>query len=77
MLIYIESFWGDRLISGKKCTENEVRKKFKEAVKITETADFTALFCRIFQFDEYPLAKDIQVDFIIDLDTHLVYRPHY
>ena len=77
MLVYVESYWGDKLITGKKCTENELRKKFKKAVVITQTEEFTALFCRMFHFDELPLDKDIKVDYIIDLDTHLVYAPSY
>lgn len=45
MLVYIESSWGDRLISSKKCTEKELREKFKEVLEVTETEDFTPLFC--------------------------------
>jgi len=77
MLVFIESFWGNKIITGKKCTENELRNKFKKALKITQTAEFTALFCRMFQFDELPLDEDIHVDYIMDLDTLLVYKPRY
>ena len=77
MLIYIESLWGDRIISGKKCTEKELKEKFKKVIKIVEAEDFTALFCRMFNFEEYFLDEDIQIDFVIDLDTHLIYTPHY
>jgi hypothetical protein len=77
MFIFIESYLGDRLISGKKCTEKELREKFMKAVKAMKTEDFTNFFCRMFQFNEIPMDKDVQVDFMIDLDTHLVYKPQY
>jgi len=77
MIVYIESFWGDRLISGKKCSENELREKFKKVITIAEKDNFTELFCRMFKFEEFPMADDIDFDFVIDLDTHLVYTPKY
>lgn len=77
VLVYIESFWGVKIISGKKCTEKELRQKFKKTIKTTDAKDFTALFCRMFQFEEQSLDENIQVDFVIDLDTLLVYTPRY
>ena len=77
MLVYIESYFGDSLISGKRCTEKELREKFNRAVKLNEGGDFPALFCRMFEFEELPLSQKIQVDYIMDLDTHRVYMPHY
>ena len=77
MLIEIESFFGNRLISGKKCTEKELREKFRKVIKIAETQNFTELFCRMYNFEEYDLSEYIQADFVIDLDTHLVYAPRY
>lgn len=75
MIVYIESLWGDRLISGKKCTEKELREKFEKVIKIAEKDNFTELFCRIFKFDEYPLLEDIEADFVIDLDINKIYAP--
>lgn len=77
MLVWIESYQGDRLISGKKCSEKELREKMNFILEINEGEDFTAIFCRMHQFDEYPLSKDIRVDFVIDLDTYRLYAPKY
>jgi len=77
VLVLIENSRGDKLISGKKCTEKELRKKVKEVIEITKVEDFAPLFCRMFQFDEQLLDKEIEVDYVIDLDTHLVYAPRY
>ncbi|MCL2545406.1 MAG: hypothetical protein FWE77_05745 [Clostridia bacterium] len=74
-MVYIESYFGDALIAGKKCSERELREKAKKALELSEANNFVALFCRMFKFEEHPLQKDVQVDFVIDLDTHLVYAP--
>ncbi|WP_310603785.1 hypothetical protein [Anaerosporobacter sp.] len=77
MLVFIESFFGDRLIYGEKCTEEQLREKFNQTVKLTELADFTPLFCSMFDFQELPYNEKIYVDYVIDLDTYLVYAPQY
>jgi len=77
MLVYIESMWGDRLISGKKCTETELREKFKKVIEIGEIDNFTELFCRMFEFEEYPMPEHIEVDFVIDLDINKIYAPRH
>lgn len=77
MLVEIESYMGDCLIFGKRCSENELRQRMKKVLEAAETEEFTAIFCRIYQFDQYPLSEEIEVDFVIDLDTHQVYAPKY
>ena len=77
MLVRIESYFGDRLISGKKCSGKKLEEKMKNALKIKEAEDFTSAFCRIYQFNEHPYSNDIRVDMVIDLDTYLVYAPRY
>ena len=77
MLIRIDSYLGDKLIFGKRCTKKELRKKFDKVIEAVETEEFTTLFCSMFQFEELSIDEDIRVDYVIDLDTHLVYAPHY
>ena len=76
MLVYIESFYGDKLISGKKCTVKELEEMMQIVLGLIErTEDFTPLFCRSFKFEEYPMQEDIDYDyeFTIDLDVHKVF----
>ncbi|MFV0341821.1 MAG: hypothetical protein ACK5JH_02865 [Anaerocolumna sp.] len=49
----------------------------KEILKITDSEEFTTIFCRMFYYDEYSFSDDVRADFVIDLDTHLVYAPKY
>ncbi|MCL2811486.1 MAG: hypothetical protein FWD25_06300 [Clostridia bacterium] len=76
-MVRIDSHFGDALISGEKCSERELKEKVKKALKVSETGNFVALFCRMFMFEEHFLQKDVHADFIIDLDTHSVYTPRY
>jgi len=75
MLILIESYFGDRLISGRKCSLKELYERFRNVTEMSHDEDFTALFCRVYNFEELPLCDDFEIDMIIDLDTHLVYKP--
>jgi len=77
LLIRIDSFFGDKLISGARCTEKDLKEKFDKIIKVAEATEFTALFCRTFQFEELSTDAYIRVDYVIDLDTHLVYAPRY
>ena len=78
MFVLIESFLGNKLITGKKCPEKELRARMKKVIELIEkTEDFIPLFCRLFDFQEAPLSNDIHEDFVIDLDTHLVYAPKH
>lgn len=66
-----------RFSEGRQCSEKELKKKMNEAFEITESEEFTSVFCRLFQFEEYNFSDDIRVEFVIDLDTHLAYVPKY
>lgn len=77
MLIFVESYFGDRLISGNKCSEKELRHKFNETLKTANLSNFVEVFCRLYQFEEYPLSNDTEPDLVIDLDTFSVYTPRY
>jgi len=75
MLVFIESYFGDRLISGRKCSLKKLRERFRKIIEVSHGEDFTALFCRAYNFEEFPLDDDLDIDVIIDLDTYLVYKP--
>jgi hypothetical protein len=77
LLVEIESIWGNKILSGKKCSKIELWQKMNDALKFTGTEEFTAIFCRMFLFEEINFSDNVRVDFIIDLDTHLVFAPKY
>lgn len=77
MLIEIESFRGDKILSGKKCAEKELRQKMHQVLDLTEGEEFVAVFCRLFEFEVYSLLEADRIDYVIDLDTRIVYAPRY
>ena len=79
MLVEIESFFGDRLISGKKYSLKELREKVKRALRRADmtSEDFTTTFCLMYHFEEQPYTDDSRTDFVFDLDINYVYKPRY
>jgi len=75
MLVFIDSYFGDRLISGRKCSLKELQERFRKVIEISHGEDFTALFCRVYNFEELPLDDDLEIDMVIVLDTYRVYKP--
>lgn len=77
MLIEIESFYGDSLLSGKVSSIEQLRHQMLTVLADCDTCDFISVFCARYGYDIYPYDESIQVDYVIDLDTYMVYRPVY
>ena len=76
MLIELESVYGDKIIQGKHLTPNELQSAIKEILENSSETDFISVFCSRFGYEELPYIP-IQVDYRIDLDTHLLIKPQY
>lgn len=77
MLIEIESVYGDKIIHGRHLSINELKSAMEEILEIVNEKDFTPVFCSRFQYEVIPYSNDIRVDYRIDLDTHLLFKPKY
>ncbi len=77
MLIEIESAYGDKIIHGRHLNINELKNAMEEILEIVNEENFTSVFCSRFQYEEMPHSNDIRVDYTIDLDTHLLFKPEY
>ena len=77
MLIEIESVYGDKIIHGRHLSINELKSAVEEILEIVNEKDFTPVFCFRFQYEVIPYSNDIRVDYRIDLDTHLLFKPEY
>jgi hypothetical protein len=77
MIIGIESYYGDKLIWGNKCSETELKDRFSRVISLTDEKGFSALFCSMYGFEQFEYSPEIRVDFRIDLDTHQIYKPQY
>ena len=77
MLIEIESVYGDKIIHGRHLSISELKSAMEEILEIVNEKDFTPVFCSRFQYEVIPYSNDIRVDYRIDLDTHLLFKPKY
>ena len=74
MIIEIESVFGDVLVHGKYCNESELRKQVKYILSLIDEAEFTDAFCMRFGYERLSYTEQTEIDFHIDLDTHMVLR---
>ncbi|MDN3439997.1 hypothetical protein QMA04_18055 [Planococcus sp. APC 3900] len=78
MIIEIEGYLIQVLLTGKKCTKQQLKQMYLQADKLTyEYFDFPDVFCRLHSFEQIPYSEDIEVDFVIDTDTGGIYTPSY
>ena len=77
MLIEIESAYGDQIISGKMMDENALKNIVTELLAGGEAQAFVAAFCARCGYKATESAGGVPVDYIIDLDTHLIIKPTY
>ena len=78
MIIEIEGYLIQVLLTGKKCTKQQLKQMYLQADKLTyEYFDFPDVFCRLHSFEQIPYSEDIEVDFVIDTDTCGIYTPSY
>jgi hypothetical protein len=78
MLIYFESYLGDKILLGGKCSLESLKSKVEKITEETDDAKkFIQIFCENYDFKIVPFDEHVKVDFIIDFDTFLVYEPIY
>ncbi|TYS17170.1 hypothetical protein FZC78_10310 [Rossellomorea vietnamensis] len=78
MIIEIDGYFHQLLLTGKKCTIPQLKKMYIEANEWPiEITDFPDVFCRLYKFEQIPYDKNLKVDFVIDTDTGRIYVPAY
>lgn len=77
MILEIESVYGDAVIHGKRFSESELRAKIKEVLSVVGERDFPRAFCMRFGYEPVTAADGVDVDYTVDLDTHLVVKHIY
>ena len=59
MIIRIESFYGDAVISGKVSTAGQLKYRVFKTLKEIGQKDFVPIFCARYNFDIMPIKKDV------------------
>ena len=78
LIINIDGYYHQVLVSGKKCTKRQLREKYKKAKELTyDSRNFPEIFCALHNFEEIFYDVKLEVDFVIDTDTDRIYSPTY
>lgn len=78
MIVEIDGFFHQILITGKKCSKQELEQKYLIAKElIIDIREIPDIFYRLYKFKQIPYSNDIEVDFVIDTDTDRIYKPSY
>ncbi|MGL5434557.1 MAG: hypothetical protein ACRDBO_04050 [Lachnospiraceae bacterium] len=74
MLIRIEYYFGDMLLSGKVRSAGQLKYRMQQTLADTPIEDFIPVFCSRYHYEILPHDKDVKVDYTIDLDTLIVFE---
>lgn len=77
MLIQLESVYGDKLIHGSHLDGDELRNALKDILQKVTEKHFLSVFCARYGYEELPYSDTVRVDYIFDLDTHLLIKTRY
>jgi hypothetical protein len=78
LIVEIDVFFHQLLISGRKCSEHELKQKYMQTEKLLfDIRDFPYVFCRLYKFEQIPYDEELEVDFVIDTDTGRIYTSSY
>lgn len=80
MIIEIDGFFQQVLLTGKKCSKQQLKLKYLKAKELaleTSNSDLANVFCSLHNFEQIPYSNHIKVDFVIDTDTDRIYSPSY
>ena len=75
MIIEIESVYGDSLLYGRKMTLSDIDKVMKDVLNVVSEQEFIEVFCTKSGYEKFDYQEEIRVDYVIDIDTHKVYKP--
>ncbi|WML60754.1 hypothetical protein [Neobacillus sp. PS2-9] len=78
MIIEIDGYFFQVLLTGKKCSKQQLKQKYQQSIELTnDIKDLHNVFCRLHNFEQIPYDCDIKVEFVIDTDTDRIYSPSY
>ena len=78
MIIKIDGYFNQTILTGRKCSEQQLKQMYFQAKELTlDTGYLPNIFCRLHNFEQFPYSEDIKIDFVIDTDTDRIYSPSY
>lgn len=78
IIIEIDGYVNQVILRGRKCSKQQLKQMYFQVKELTrETSGLPNIFCRLYNFEQISYSEDIEVDFVIDLDTDRIYSPSY
>lgn len=77
MILFVESVYGDTMLHGNRFEGKELRQAVKQLLNVVSEEEFVSAFCMRYQYSVVPYDPNAKADYVIDLDTHWVYKPIY
>lgn len=78
MIIEIDGYFHQVLITGKKISRQELNRIYIQAKELSyDSKDLPSVFCRISNYEEISYDNNMHVEFVIDTDTDRIYSPTY
>ena len=78
MIIEMDGYYHQVLLSGKKSSKQQLKKKYLQAKQLTDDIkDLPNVFCRLNNFEPLPYDNNVEIDIVIDTDTDRIYSPSY
>ena len=78
ILIEIDGYDQQVLLTGQSCSLKQLRQKYKQAKKhASSSTEISKVMCRLYQFRQISYEAEVKVTFVIDTDTDRIYAPTY
>ncbi len=78
MIVEIDGYFTQALLTGRKCSKKELKQKYLQALSmVNDIRNLPDVFCRLHRFEQLPFDDEIEIDFVIDTDTDYIYSPTY
>lgn len=78
MIIKLEGYYHQALLIGKTCTKQQLKVMYLEATDITsDMHEIPEVFHMLHGFEPIAYNEDIEVKYVIDMDTSRIYSPTY
>lgn len=78
MIVEIDGYFHQVLLSGKRCSKQELMQMYIQAKELTrDTRKIPQIICQKNNFKELPYDYNKKSDFVIDTDTDWIYAPSY
>lgn len=75
MIIEIETYYGDCYLFGENMSLSELKEQTNSILNEVTESDFVSIFCARCNLEKLDNYNGF-VDYVIDLDTHKIYKVH-